>query len=131
MTRLTIAMDLDKTLTRDVAWDEQGALTAEPNTNRIQKLNTLYGQHTIIIHTARVESLRYATAYWLAKHGVKYHALVMGKVGADIYVDDKAVSDVDFYRIFEGKEDTSLTSESLSWYSRIVSILKNKRKPKK
>jgi len=127
-------MDLDKTLTKDVAWDEQGALTAEPNTGRIKKLNTLYGQHTIIIHTARVESLRYATAYWLAKHGVRYHALVMGKVGADAYVDDKAIRDIDFFGssgIFEGTEDTSVASESRHWYPSILEALKNKRKPKK
>jgi hypothetical protein len=32
-----------------------------------------------------------ATKDWLAMHQVKYHAIAMEKMAADIYIDDKAV----------------------------------------
>jgi hypothetical protein len=37
--------------------------------------------------------MRNETEYWLRKNKVKYHAIVMGnnKMGADIYVDDRAI----------------------------------------
>ena len=34
----------------------------------------------------------------LDKWGVKYHDLFLGKPNGDIYVDDKATKDTDFYK---------------------------------
>lgn len=89
-----IAVDLDGTLTKDDCWTSYECLVAEARTDIIKKVRDLYYErNTIIIYTARPESMRNATEYWLRKNKVKYHAIVMGnnKMGADIYVDDRAI----------------------------------------
>lgn len=89
-----IALDVDGTLTNEICWTEEDCLHATPRKDVIEKTNQLYlnGNH-IIIYTARDERLRNATEYWLRKHGVRFHAINMGrnKMGADVYVDDKAI----------------------------------------
>ena len=92
--RKLIALDVDGTLTKELCWTEEECLHATPRKDVIEKTNQLYlnGNH-IIIYTARDERLRNATEYWLRKNNVRYHAIVMGrnKMGADLYVDDRAV----------------------------------------
>jgi len=89
-----IAVDLDGTLCTGESWTEEGCLFAEPIYERIAKVNKMYekGGH-ILIYTARPEWFRCETEYWLNKHRVRRHALVMNpnKMGADHYIDDKAV----------------------------------------
>ena len=89
-----IAIDLDGTLCRGECWTEEACLHAEPIQEMIDTVNDLYikGGH-IIIYTARPEWFRHETEYWLNKHKVRRHALVMGsnKIGADYYIDDKAI----------------------------------------
>lgn len=71
----------------------------------IDKLNELYDKgHKIILFTSRnmlsfngdIEKIHQVTKpileKWLEKHGVKYHELIFGKVLADVYVDDKAMT---------------------------------------
>lgn len=92
--RKLIAVDLDGTLTNSNAWTEEECLTAEARVDIIKKVKDLYyDRNVIIIYTARPETMRDETEYWLRKNKVKYHALVMGnnKMGADIYVDDRAI----------------------------------------
>lgn len=89
-----IAVDLDGTLTEDDCWTAHECLTAEARVDIIKKVKDLYyDRNVIIIYTARPETMRDETEYWLRKNKVKYHALVMGnnKMGADIYVDDRAI----------------------------------------
>ena len=45
----------------------------------------------IVIYTARSNSIRVRTEKQLADLGIKYHALVMEKMRADCYIDDKNV----------------------------------------
>ncbi len=89
-----IAVDLDGTLCTGEAWTEEGCLFAEPKQDIIDKVNKMYtgGAH-IVIYTARPEWFRAETEYWLNKHKVRRHAFVMSnrKMGADIYLDDKAI----------------------------------------
>lgn len=89
-----VCMDLDGTLCEGECWTEDECLKAKPKEESIKKNNKIYvnGAH-IIIYTARPEWFRNETEYWLRKHRVRYHALVMGnnKVGADVYIDDKAI----------------------------------------
>lgn len=89
-----IAIDLDGTLCRGECWTEEACLYAEPIQEMIDTVNDLYikGGH-IIIYTARPELFRHETEYWLNKHKVRRHALVMGsnKVGADFYIENKAI----------------------------------------
>ncbi|MFC2071649.1 hypothetical protein ACFLUU_02890 [Chloroflexota bacterium] len=85
--------DIDGTLCNDT----QGKYPeATPRMDVILKLNKLYDAgHTIIIHTARGATTgadwRELTERQLKAWNVKYHRLVMGRPGADVYVDDKSI----------------------------------------
>jgi uncharacterized HAD superfamily protein len=89
-----VCMDLDGTLCKGDCWTEEACLFAKPIQEAIDKNNEMYisGAH-ILIYTARPEWFRNETEYWLRKHKVRFHAIVMGnnKVGADYYVDDKMI----------------------------------------
>ncbi len=56
-----------------------------------EKVNCLAENKNIfvLIYTARPESLRTSTVQELEAKGIRYQALVMGKVRADMYIDDK------------------------------------------
>ena len=56
-----------------------------------EKVNALYEDknNLIVIHTARSSSIRAETEAELHAKGIRYHALVMDKLRADVYVDDK------------------------------------------
>lgn len=88
MTR--IAVDFDNTLTTgNVAyWDGE---EPEPDEDMIDWVNQRYFEGaTVIVWTARHEGVRARTERWLREWGLHYHALVMDKLSADVYVDDKA-----------------------------------------
>jgi hypothetical protein len=88
---------------------------SEPFEDRIHLLNKLYDEgNTLVYFTARGmntfndDSIKANDKYYsftkkqLDDWGVKYHSLVLGKPSADIYIDDKGISDYDFFiRIFE------------------------------
>lgn len=53
---------------------------AKPYVESISKINEWYDQgHYICFFTARTEEHRDVTAEWLARHGVRYHKLILGK----------------------------------------------------
>ena len=56
-----------------------------------EKVNALYEtpENFIVIYTARSECMRRETEEQLAILGIRYHALTMGKLRADVYIDDK------------------------------------------
>ena len=108
-------IDIDGTLTEPhegTPWD------AIPVTSRIDKVNKLYDEGaTIYLMTARgfihssakhdnisaaqTEADNFArsrTEAQLTKWGVKYHKLYFGKPRAVIYVDDRAMSDHEFFQ---------------------------------
>ena len=100
--------DIDNTIckTNDGKYEN-----SKPIMDRIEKINKLYEEgHTIIFNTARgmgrtnnnillVYELFYEiTKSQLKKWGVKYDNLFMGKPSGDIYVDDKGVQDVRFFK---------------------------------
>jgi hypothetical protein len=60
--------------------------------SHIRRVNDLFNTNgnTIIIYTARAEAIRPETERLLAKLDVHYHALVMNKLRADVYVDDRS-----------------------------------------
>lgn len=68
-----------------IAIDYDGTASEYPD-----KVNKLYEcpDNFIVIHTARSEKIRDITVEQLRKKGIKYHALVMGKLRADVYIDD-------------------------------------------
>lgn len=87
--------DLDDTLCRTQGTDYAASA---PIDERISHVNDLYESgHTIKIHTARGAKTgidwRQVTESQLLNWGLKYHELSFGKPFADIYIDDKGVSD--------------------------------------
>jgi hypothetical protein len=79
---------------------------AKPYINRVKIINKLYNAgHQVIFQTARgmgrsgndqqvaYELFYELTEKQLAKWGVKYHQLFLGKPSGDIYIDDKACRD--------------------------------------
>ena len=92
--------DLDQTL----CWtDGEDYSHAIPIQTRISKVNALYLKGNIIkILTARGSKTgidwRAVTERQLELWGVLYHELHFGKPFADIYVDDKAALDKDFFK---------------------------------
>lgn len=77
-----IAIDLDGTLI------DKG----KPIQKSIDRCNELYEttDTMVIIHTARNSSIRERTEKYLKDNGIKYHLLVMDKLRADVYVDDRS-----------------------------------------
>ena len=89
-----IACDLDKTLCTGESFSDEECIAAQPIQKMIDYVNNiLYKKNHCFINifTARKEFLRHATEYWLKKHEVKYHTLVMGKLWSENYIDDRNV----------------------------------------
>lgn len=85
---MIIACDLDGTLCIEMKewWKDKDPT---PFKESIEKLKKLYIQgNTIIINTARPWGDYDKTKDWLQRHGVKFDTLVMGKVRADLYIDN-------------------------------------------
>lgn len=85
-----IAVDLDWTLCEWAFWEET---PCKPIKKMIDYVNALYkmGAH-ILIYTARDPQYFEKTQHWLVENGVMFHGIaMMRKIGADVYIDDKAV----------------------------------------
>jgi uncharacterized HAD superfamily protein len=91
-----ISVDCDGTLTEESCWTEEDMRNATPKEDVIKKVNDLHLENFIVIHTARRHQFYEVTVDWLKRHGVKYHAIRMGKMPADLYLDDKCVNVKDF-----------------------------------
>jgi hypothetical protein len=93
--------DLDGTLCSNTNGDY---LEAKPFFDRIEKVNSLYSSgNTVLINTARGSKTGIdwyeKTETQLRIWGVKYHQLYVGKkIEADLFIDDKGVSDTDFFK---------------------------------
>jgi len=105
---VTYVFDIDGTICTTT--DGDYALS-QPLQERINFVNKLYDEgHTIIFQTARgmgrsgnsvafaYEMFEKGTRHQLEKWGVKYHQLFLGKPAGDIYIDDKGMPDIDFFK---------------------------------
>lgn len=99
--------DLDGTIckwNKTKSFPNGRAEDATPLPKRINKVNRLYDKgHTIIIDTARGsvtgKDQTELTKKQLKEWGVKYHELRVGtKTYGDWYIDDKAISDREFFK---------------------------------
>jgi capsule biosynthesis phosphatase len=83
---------------------------AKPIESRIIAINKLYDRgNEIVFFTARgmnrfdgnlnlvIKNFESITKSQLEEWNVKYHKLIMGKPSADVYVDDKGISDLMFF----------------------------------
>jgi len=84
-TSIKIAVDLDGVICED----KKPYALAKPKTKAILMVRLLAEKGKVIIYTARREKDRELTLRWLRNHKVPFYKLVMGKVKADAYVDDK------------------------------------------
>jgi len=104
---MVYVIDIDDTICLRSDKNDLTYKSAYPIVERIEKINNLYEEgHTIHFLTARgmgrsnnknPEALRGTTEQQLEEWGVKYHKLFMGKPAGDYYIDDKAVSDKEFF----------------------------------
>ena len=70
----------------------------DPYKEMIKKVNKLFeDRYVIIYNTGRAPKYYKETFAWLIKQGCKFHALRMGKLRADYYIDDHGVSDINFF----------------------------------
>lgn len=84
--RKIYAVDIDGTVAIGKFWSED----CRPIPGRLKAVNKLYMEgNTIIYHTARHPQYYALTYAWLMKHGAYFHALEMGKLTADVYIDDR------------------------------------------
>ena len=74
-------IDIDGTITDDVPNEEpERMVTCLPYEGAVDTLNRWYDEgHIITFFTSRTEAHREVTEGWLAKHGFKYHGMLMGK----------------------------------------------------
>ena len=98
---MVYCFDLDGTLFNT---DGNNYADSTPKIERIEIVNNLYDAgHTILIDNARgcVSGKNYFffTMEQLKSWGVKFHTLRTGvKFGADIFIDDKEISDERFFK---------------------------------
>ena len=104
---MNYVFDIDGTLCETIDGDYENS---KPLQERIEIVNHLYdGGHTITLYTARGmgrsdNSFVYAheafyelTRTQVKDWGIKFHDLFLGKPAGDVYVDDKAIKDIDFF----------------------------------
>lgn len=97
---VTYCFDLDETLFRTIGTDYSNSTPIKSRMAIVRKLAE--EGHTIKLYTARGTETgidwRKITVQQLRDNDIPYVELSFGKPSADIYVDDKAVSDLDFFR---------------------------------
>lgn len=104
----TYVFDIDGTICTNSNGDYE---KSKPIYDRIGRVNQLYELgNTIIFQTARgmgrhqnkrdfaISDFYNFTKNQLDSWGVKYHQLFLGKPAGDIYVDDKGIKDIEFFR---------------------------------
>ena len=104
---MTYVFDIDGTICTQCAPDYENA---SPYSERIKKINLLHQKgHKIILYTARgmgryennpflaIQNFYELTSRQLKGWGVKYHNLFLGKPSGDFYIDDKGISDEQFF----------------------------------
>ena len=95
-------VDIDGTICKE----EGDVISRKPYIERINKINKLYDEgHEIVYMTARgLKSGRGETYYrpiteeQLKSWGCKYHELSFKIHDADFFIDDKGISDTDFFK---------------------------------
>lgn len=93
-------VDIDGTICINTHGDYK---SAQPLVERIEKLNALYDAgHEIHYWTARGATTGIDWSILmlnqLREWGVKYTSANLGKPDYDVWIDDKAVSDVEFFK---------------------------------
>jgi len=97
-------VDIDQTIClTPFLFDKHHYTLSVPIKHRIDRINSLYDEgHTIIYWTARGSGSGIdwteLTNKQLNDWGCKFHEVRLGKPSYDIWIDDKAMSDVEFFK---------------------------------
>ena len=82
------AVDIDGVLCQEGSFPNyHKAVPLRENIDKVRKL--FETGHEVILYSSRFEEDREVTEQWLTKHSVRYSRLILGKIRADIYVDDR------------------------------------------
>mgnify|MGYP003131642645 CR=1 FL=1 len=108
---MTYVIDIDGTICESVSDLNGDYRNMKPLHTRIEKINELYDYgHKIVYFTARgmgrhnnnqsraIQDFYSITESQLESWGAKYHQLMLGKPAGDVYIDDKGVKDIDFFK---------------------------------
>ena len=108
---MTYVIDIDGTICESVSDLNGDYRNMKPLHSRIEKINELYDYgHKIVYFTARgmgrhnnnqaraIQDFYSITENQLKDWGAKYHQLMLGKPAGDVYIDDKGVKDIDFFK---------------------------------
>lgn len=92
-----VGVDFDKTLTEPEQDEWRPAFEQDPRQDVIEAVEEAYKNgKKVIIWTARQWTEAPQVAGWLTAHEVPHHGLKCEKGGADLYVDDKAITPEEF-----------------------------------
>jgi hypothetical protein len=133
MDKKVYCFDLDNTLCYT---EGSNYIESKPIESRIKQVNELFDEgHTIIIETARGNNSGknwwYLTNDQLKTWGLKYHTLRTGvKWNADIFVDDRAINDKDFFDKVKFNESGSGINTKLILVNRVRKEATNERMEK-
>lgn len=107
--RKTFVFDIDNTI---CLTEDSDYLNSRPIKERIEVINSLHDRgNKIIFYTARGmgrsnnnQNIAHAEFYDLTRSqlldwNLRYHHLLLGKPTGDIYIDDKGIRDIDFFKI--------------------------------
>ena len=102
--KLTIAIDVDGTIAdcSEIDFDKvdnnpNELMKAKPKKGALEGIRKLYSQgHTIVFYSSRNNDSKDVTERWLKKHDFPFHHIVMEKLVAHIYIDDRAINGCDW-----------------------------------
>jgi predicted mannosyl-3-phosphoglycerate phosphatase (HAD superfamily) len=87
---MNIIIDIDGTVCEEKPTFERAL--AKPLCGAVDSVNSLYDAgNTIIFYSSRSWAEYNLTKDWLDTNGFKYHQLVLGKPGGEVWIDDRAL----------------------------------------
>lgn len=113
---LTIAIDIDGTIADcsevdydRVDRDRYELMKARPAKGAPEAVRRLHDEgHIIVFYTSRRKDSEEVTRKWLEQHGFPFHHIVMEKLLAHVYIDDRAINGCDWTRAMEELEKPDL-----------------------
>lgn len=114
--KLTIAIDIDGTVAdyskvdfNKVNQNPRELLKARPIKGAVKAVKRLYRSgHTIAFHSSRDKESKGVTTRWLKKHDFPFHYLVMEKLVAHVYIDDRAINGCRWKQVMKEFKKTNL-----------------------
>ena len=97
---MNVMVDIDGTVSDDISnKDSHLFRNASVIDGSVEAVNGLYNRgHNVTFFTARLESHREDTEFWLKENGFKYHSLLMEKPqgGNYVWIDNLKVTGIHF-----------------------------------